>query len=322
MNEESPLDLGDLGAALKVVLHEVVAQRGEHPTGEALLTHARNGLGGKARERMEEHLAHCPDCAEAVQDLAQGAHLPWPEGIPELSAADLAADLGALQARLGLGAGEPLREVEQSSPEKTWEGAAPDELEAAGGSRSILPFRPPPAPAPSGPSRAHLAMIYALAASLLVAAVGLGIRNHTLRRDLGAAGPGSAAGPGNEVAANLAVVDLLPLGEGQVREDLPRGVETSWPTEEETLAPGGLLLVLNVLTEETFPAWRVEVFAAGSTEAILRRDDLHPRPAGNFTLALPPGYLPPGTWHLLLSGLGETGESVPVAEYELVVGGG
>lgn len=82
-----------------------------HPNQEALALHAGGDLGAVARWRTERHLAHCEQCREEVAqyqrmrsivpDLAETPEIPWNR---------LAAEMKA-NIRLGLAAGECVREI-------------------------------------------------------------------------------------------------------------------------------------------------------------------------------------------------------------------
>lgn len=117
----------------------------EHPTPEELLAFHFGALEAVDRDRVEDHLSRCPDCAELVLDFAAFPELePVGEMTPEQQRA-----LAAQRRRL--------RELarEKSS----------EEGEVRGGGGKVIP----------GPWRGRLRTAWGVAAVFLVATVGLSL---------------------------------------------------------------------------------------------------------------------------------------------------
>lgn len=120
-----------------VLIEDARARAGEHPELDALVDYLADALDSDSNERIRDHLVACPDCATAVLDLETLMQ-------PDAPAQDRVADLGIESAWRAL---EP-RLADSLEAEMSKAGAG-----AHGGSRWPM----------------------ALAASLLVATVGLSV---------------------------------------------------------------------------------------------------------------------------------------------------
>jgi hypothetical protein len=131
--------------------------RDDHPTPEELLAFHFGALETVDRDRVEDHLSRCPECAQLVLDFAAFPELePVEETTPEL-------ERRLEEHRRGL-----IRQLREGGPEP------------GGGSEE----RPPPSRQPSertlgevvpGPWRRHLRIAWGVAAVFFVATVGLSL---------------------------------------------------------------------------------------------------------------------------------------------------
>jgi hypothetical protein len=246
-------------ADLKRALREIVAAGTgeEHPAPEELLAYAARALPPAAAERVREHLTLCEECLGLFLDI--GSLTPEAPG-------DAAA------------AGETAAAWEQLATVLASEPAS--RPEAAAERPAVLSFRP----RIGAPPRA----LYALAASLLLAVVGLGFWVGSLRRELSAL---------QAPQVNVQVIDLYPAsGErstGAATEAPALGAEGERVTV--ILNPGGELhgeaFTVEVLGEDGRRLW------AGS--------DLSPNRYGSFTLLLPRRLLAAGARTIRLYGLAQ-----------------
>ena len=68
-------DRDELSTALRAVADAMLAREPEHPSAEELVRHSHGELSGADQERVQDHLAICPDCARlrlALPQLATG----------------------------------------------------------------------------------------------------------------------------------------------------------------------------------------------------------------------------------------------------------
>lgn len=235
---------------------------------------------------MESDLSAHP-APEALLDFLAG-DLPEDEreGIEEhlaicRSCARTALDFSMLpESEREEGEGEPLSERELASE---WER-----------------FRATVAP-PVRPPR-HTAPLLALAAALLIAVAGLSLWSLHLGRQVRA-----LSGP----RADVAVVDLVPL---DAVERTPReGEPARLPSWAERL-----VLILNLAEPAEHSRYQVEI-AGPDGRAVWSRPDVRRGEDGTFTLELPRRFLPPGSYHIRVSGLRD-GTAEPVAEYAIRIG--
>jgi len=90
----------DLDDALRELAEEDRRSPGEHPDPVALLDYLEGRLPDAEADRVEEHLARCPDCAQAVLDFAAFPNLEPPTEEHRLTPADVQSRWRELQARL------------------------------------------------------------------------------------------------------------------------------------------------------------------------------------------------------------------------------
>lgn len=235
------------------------ARRGrqEHPDPDLLLSYHEGALPAADRERVQEHLAHCPSCARVVLDF------------------------------------QTFPEVKLMDPE-----LALDERETGAAWQRLRQALPPAArPAPRRRLRfATPQMGWALAAGLLVATVGLSFWVVQLRSEL--------ARP----RLNLYLADLVPPA---------ASIERTEGSEQRLAVPpeaDHLLLLLNLADPRTYPEYEAEILGAGGGR-VWRRRGLARSPDGHFTLELPRGFLPAGSYRLRLYGLAG-GRREPVVDYD------
>lgn len=216
-----------------------------HPSPDELLEYQAGELAGEERERLQDHLALCSRCTRAVMDLAS---------FPDV---------------------EPLREEDRLADSDL---AAEWRRFQESGGAATSPQRPPAG------SLASSRFAYALAASLLLAVIGLSIWIGRLREE--------AAEP----RVNVLVADLVPREEA---------VERSTDGEETIRVPGWadrLLLILNLAEAPSYSEYRVKIATPEGREVWSRRG-LRPSADGNFTLEVPRGLLTRERYAIRLSGL-------------------
>lgn len=239
------------------------ARRGgqEHPDPDRLLAYQEGALPAADREAVQEHLAHCPPCARVVLDFRT---------FPEVELID------------------PELALEEDEVEASWERL-----------REGLPPAAPPATVPAARRRPLFAtpqMGWALAAVLLVAAVGLAFWVVELRSEL--------ARP----RLNLYLADLVPPAASIERTEGGEQLLAVPPEADH------LLLLLNLADPRSYPEYEAEILGAGG-DRIWHRRGLARSPDGHFTLELPRGFLPEGSYRLRLYGLAG-GQREPVVDYD------
>ncbi len=152
---------------------------------------------------------------------------------------------------------------------------------------SAEPFRPAAQPR----------FAWALAASLLVAALGLSVWGVRLREQVR-----ELSGPRTDVF----VADLVPLG-----------LEVRGPEAGEVVRvpawAGRVLLLLNLAGRPSYPEYEVHVLAPAG-DAVWSRRGLRPSLDGTFALEVPADLLAGGAHRIRLLGVGDGGPE-PVAEY-------
>lgn len=142
-------------------------------------------------------------------------------------------------------------------------------------------------------SAARPRLAWALAASLLIAALGLSVWGARLREQVR-----ELSGP----RADVFVADLVPLG-SEVR-----GPEAGEVVRVPAWADR-VLLILNLAGRPAYPEYEVRVLGPGGS-AVWSRRGLRPSADGTFALEVPAGLLEGGAHRIRL-----LGGSEPVAEY-------
>ncbi|HEY2292011.1 MAG TPA: anti-sigma factor [Thermoanaerobaculia bacterium] len=234
---------------------------GPHLSEDDVAAYRAGSLPPDREARAQAHLLACRECTDLLLGLEELAG----EGEP-VPPAELAAAWQRMRARLP------------------------------------RPAQPVPAPLPFPTARRRAAppvWLGALAASLLVAVVGLSLYVASLRRTVSEL---------NRPQTNAPVVDLFP-------EPLRGGRDK---VETLTLAPDVrvFLLVLNPTDSRTFPRYELEVARAGG--GVVWRGDLTRNDLGSFSLVLPRSLMGEGEHRLHLWGVGPQGRE-PLGEYELTV---
>lgn len=239
------------------------------------------GLSASVRElagALEGGLAHHPTSGELLDFLAGDLPKAERERIEEHLALCRACARTAL-------------ELAAFPEEELAPGEAPlTDGELAAEWKRFRAALPPARPAWSGAvlSRAG----WALAASLLLAVVGLAFWNVRLSQEMRA--------PRVEVA----VVDLVPLDAVERKEEAETVAIPGWADD--------IVLLLNFAEPTTSTLFQIEILAedgrlAWSSRGVRRSEE------GTFAVAVPRRFLPAGVYRIRLSGLGEVPE--PVAEY-------
>ncbi|HEX4953395.1 MAG TPA: zf-HC2 domain-containing protein [Thermoanaerobaculia bacterium] len=261
-----PDDDPELEAAVARVAKQARERLAEHPEPAELVAFLDGALPAARLAEVEEHLTVCPECAAATLDLAEVGEEPPSER-------EVALAWRGLRGRLAdEGLVEPV--------------ARP----------GILKPRPPEAP--SGPPastsvrRRPAPWVGSLAASLLVAVVGLGgwlLRERRAVEEL------------SRPQVNAPVFDLLA---GTLRAE---GEEP--PTLE--LEPGQerFTLLLAVPRLDPREGWRLELVDAAG-RGLFSGTEARPDAYGSFTLTLAARRLADGEYRLRLWGRGAGGEEM------------
>jgi hypothetical protein len=93
-------DKPDLDDAIRELAAEDRETLAEHPDPEALLAYHEGALAEDQADRVQEHLARCPDCAQAVLDFAAFPGLEPPGAEHRLSPAEVRSRWRELERRL------------------------------------------------------------------------------------------------------------------------------------------------------------------------------------------------------------------------------
>lgn len=116
--EKPPLD-----AALRHYLEQQRRSLTSHPTPQELVAYHAGELPPEAEARILGHLAICRECSDLLLDLSGFADLKPPEGVPELTDAQVEEDWQALRAKMQKEAPqrEPVPVVPiRPKPERRW----------------------------------------------------------------------------------------------------------------------------------------------------------------------------------------------------------
>ncbi|MEM7354747.1 MAG: hypothetical protein AAF657_28320 [Acidobacteriota bacterium] len=278
---QDPADAA-LATAVRELGEAANLDRLDHPSADELLAYHEDGLSSSAIEALQEHLAVCPECAQKALDLAllsagdddESPTEPGDDGWSGLRE-DLAQE-GLLGGSETLGA------------------------KAAPLARSVAPT--------SGrrPSIAELRRAYAVAAlfftTTLLLGVGLALewqvedRSATWAASQIAQAADPAPGGAMLPQANRPVVELRPI------DTLQRSGES--PAKRIVGRPEGFQLILSALVpaSEASGNFRLEMVSQPSVtppfqwsfQAMKRQDE------GDFTVALPGGFLTSGAYSLSL----------------------
>jgi len=258
----------ELKAALEGFLSEARRDLEPHPGPDELLAYGADKLPAAEERKIQNHLALCPHCLELVVDLGR---LSDPElgGEPSLTADEKAAAWQDLRARL---AAEAPPEAPRHRPGLR--------LPSPRGGLALFLASPRPA--------------WALAASLLVAVVGLSLRTWHLER-----GIADLSHP----QVNAPVVDLFPASPLRGEQGEGAAVE---------LAPASrfFALILSPKGTPDYVGYRVEIVDSGG-RVVWSGEGLEKDRHGSFTMILARRFLGPGEYRFRLYGLeGKTGQLI------------
>lgn len=95
-DEKPPLD-----AALRHLAEQKRRALTSHPTPQELAAYHAGELPPEAEARILDHLSICPECSDLLLDLSGFADLKPPEGVPELTDAQVEQDWQKLRAKMG-----------------------------------------------------------------------------------------------------------------------------------------------------------------------------------------------------------------------------
>jgi hypothetical protein len=283
-----------LGPALQALAGESRRGLGDHPSPERLAAYHEGALPPGEEERLRDHLALCPDCAQLLLDLAGFPELETPAGARGLTDGEVDAAWQTMRSRLGSGGEErppapALRRLPQPLPISPMAPISPIS--------PISQVSPAAAISSTAPSSRS---VWALAASWLVVA-GLSFWVVELRRENARL---------EEPAVNAVVSDLTANG------DSTRGGGES--RELQTLLAGSrLLLILNAPDLPAHAGYEAEIREDRETGSVFWTGrNLHPSLEKNFTLDLGPDFLRPGKYQVRLYGV-DAGKRQKLADYPL-----
>lgn len=230
---------------------------GAHPDPERLAAYHAGELSPEEEIRIQDHLASCRECAGLLLDL---------DGLADP----------------GFGAGMGL-DAKEAVWEKLIEATLQEERPA------VVPFRRPSPPVSPR-------WLQALAASLLVATLGLSLWVASLRRTVANL---SLPEP------NAPVLDLYASG--------TRGEGSPAPVLTVSRQARFFTLILNSAGHPRKKGYRVEILRTGG-EAVWKSGEVTPFSFGSFSLTIPRLATGPGDYRVRL--LGRSGETEePIDEY-------
>jgi len=242
-----------------------------HPEPATLAAYHAGELTGEEEARLQDHLVSCRECAALLLDLDGLADPGF--GAGSLSPADQEALWGRIQG-----------EVRKEAPPPAPAPLAP-----------VIPLRRPPAsPRSAGSPR----WLQALAASLLIATLGLSGWVVSLRHEL------------SRPQANAKVVELF---SGAARSE-----ERSYVVPAD--APRRFTLVLHLSGADRAARYRMEIVRADGARVADVPGLLLDAKLGTLSLELSRDEIGPGDYRLrLFGGAGRGAPEEPVAEYPLRV---
>lgn len=280
----------DFDAALaRWAAERATAEGGAHRDLDAWIGYVSGTTTDAERTALEEHLALCPHCVRLVRELrsfAGGAVEPSPEVAPP-SELERAAAWRALRAELApRGIPLPL-----PSPALMREPSS----------------SPSPGAAP-GRSRSAFRLPRSLAASFVVGALALGVWGAVLQRRV--VELRHEVTTLREPQKNVPIYDLYP-------DAATRGPEAGTTELARGVAPTATV-ILNVIGEQDYEDFAVELVGADETVLWSERGFMPDPDFGTFTLGLPLADLGEGRYRVRLYGL--RGESRTLIEdYPLAI---
>lgn len=243
---------------------------GSHPEPDELAAYHDGELPPEREARVQDHLSACRECAGLLLDL---------EGLADPD----------------FGAGSGVSEVTEK--EALWQ-RLQEEIQPAPHAAPVVPIRRPAISSPRSPR-----WLQALAATFLMAAVGLSFWVASLRRTV------------EELSRPQANAMVLDLYSGTSRAEGSPPPVPSIPRDARLFT-----VILNPAGHRRYDSYRVEITRAGGGEA-WSGGGLQPNPFGSFSLILPRSALAPGDYRVRLFGRTAANEE-PIEEYAFRVEGG
>lgn len=258
MDEKPPLE-----PSLRALADKDRRKLDDHPTPEELVAYRAGELTREDEERIQDHLALCPDCTQMLLDLEHFEQARPSEEGARLSDADVEAAWRRLRPRL---------EEREALPAKM----AP-----------VPPVTPPRQSRRSEretPRRQPRAA-WSLAAALFLCTVGLAFWGMGLQRQL------------TEPEINLPLVELQPVEEGTRGGSAPAD-EGPIPAGHRSF-----VAILHPLDPGNYPDYEIEIVpAGGGGEAVWKKRGLERKDEGMIA-QIPLGPLSAGTYRIRLFGL-------------------
>jgi len=245
----------------------------EHPTPEELVDYHAGELPAEEQDDLRNHLVLCHDCADLLLDLVSFAEFTPPEQTPSLADGEVKNAWQNLQPRL-MAREEPLPAVAQLA-----------EWRREGGGGDFVPRR-------------RLMQAYAIAATLLVGVVGLGMWAGSLQKSLQEA---------SKPRIDIPVVYIPPEGG-------TRGGDDETPVIAGT--KNRPVIALQLIEVPEHPEYSATLFD-GTGQAVWEIPRLHRRDDETLTFELKDG-LQPGKCEIRLFASGGK-QSEPLAKYPLII---
>ena len=277
---------------------------GPHPTPEQLADYHAEKLSAEEEERIQEHLALCPECAELFLDLVDFAGPEPARDVSGLTDEEVDAAWQDMRARLSgtaAAAGKPPeatpaaeartpRPVPEPPPEPRAEAPAAAQVATVAEAGTVVPLQRPERQGDG--AYAPRRLYQSLAAMFLLTTLGAGFWAVSLQRQL------------REPQVMTARMTLSPGGSGE------RSGDEKLPSSRDWTA---VALILGGLPEDV--RYDVELRDAGG-DVLRTWHEVSPNDSV-LQFSLPSGSLAPGDYRFYVSGLGKgAGEE---AEYPFTI---
>lgn len=261
------MDDRDVDQLVRSALAAGVLTAGPHPDPDTLFRYHARELSAAEADAVQDHLAHCLACTEAVLDFGAFPQLDGPSDDDLPSAEATEAGWAEVQARLS------------SAPDATREDTADPTLTPprAGSGGTVVPLIPrgPLLLDTARPSSRPPYGLQALAAMLLAGVAILGTHNVMLRRQ--------AARP----EADVAMIALTLLD-----DDPARGAPEDLPSQSMAPTTHRVTVSLPLARRSDHEPYTVVVYDARTGQDVLRVDGLHYHSAGGLTFSARRADLP------------------------------
>ncbi|MCP4656634.1 MAG: hypothetical protein GY856_14570 [bacterium] len=238
-----------LRGAILAEADEARQRLGTHPSPDQLLAYQEGELAAEDQEGVQDHVALCRDCARVVLDLESFPDVEPVREDDRVSDWQVAAEWRRLEAR------DEISPPVKSSPRRSWP----------------MLFSP--------------GFAYAMAASILMAALGLGSWVIQLRGRIDDL---------SQPRVNVFLSDLIPQKAGLERGPGDAIRVPAWTDR--------VLLLLNLADIRSFSGYFVEI-SDRDGRTLWSNREIRRSPDGNFTVGVHRRFLPAGRYRIALYGL-------------------